>query len=55
MQAVKSYFVKKFSLKPGSDEDPRLLSSRVKNGIIYCIALVACTAGFSSTIYFPGK
>ncbi|OAD07841.1 hypothetical protein MUCCIDRAFT_135793 [Mucor lusitanicus CBS 277.49] len=39
---------------PPVDTDPRLLPPRVKTGIVACVSLVACTAGFASTIYFPG-
>lgn len=51
---IKNYFWKRCEISPVVEEDPRLLSNRVKSNIISCAALVACTGGFSSTIYFPG-
>ncbi|KAF7732041.1 hypothetical protein EC973_007146 [Apophysomyces ossiformis] len=41
-------------LRPPVEEDPRLFGPRKKGLILACCALVACTGGFSSTIYFPG-
>lgn len=52
---IRSYFRERMALKPPVLEDPRLLDPKIKSGIVACISLVACTGGFSSTIYFPGK
>lgn len=41
-------------IRPPVDEDPRLLSTRMKSIILVALALCAGSAGFSSTIYFPG-
>ncbi|CAO0791641.1 unnamed protein product [Mucor circinelloides] len=54
MTKLKTYFKQKCMFAPLVDADPRLLPPRVKTGIVACVALVACTAGFASTIYFPG-
>ncbi|OBZ81570.1 MFS antiporter QDR2 [Choanephora cucurbitarum] len=51
---IRSYFRERMALKPPVLEDPRLLDPKIKSGIVACISLVACTGGFSSTIYFPG-
>lgn len=52
---IKSYLKKRCMIKPPVETDPRLFNPRKKTGIVACISLVACTAGFSSTIYFPGN
>ncbi|CAO0795331.1 unnamed protein product [Mucor circinelloides] len=52
--SIKKFLKKRCLISPPVDSDPRLLPDRMKNGIVACVALVACTAGFSSTIYFPG-
>lgn len=52
---LKSYLKRKCILAPPVDTDPRILPPKVKNRIVASVALVACTAGFASTIYFPGK
>lgn len=54
MTKLKTYFKQKCMFAPLVDADPRLLPPRVKTGIVACVALVACTTGFASTIYFPG-
>lgn len=51
----KRYLKSRMALRPPVDEDPRLLSDRMKSVILGLLALCACTPGFSSTIYFPGK
>ncbi|RCI01818.1 hypothetical protein CU098_005540 [Rhizopus stolonifer] len=51
---IKHYFKKRSAFRPPVEEDPRLLDPKIKSRIVACISLVACTGGFSSTIYFPG-
>ncbi|KAI8984509.1 major facilitator superfamily domain-containing protein [Mycotypha africana] len=51
---IKLYIRKKFAIRPPVNEDPRLYSPRFKSLIVACVSLVACTGGFTSTIYFPG-
>lgn len=41
-------------IRPPIDEDPRLFSTGTKGIILVALALCASSAGFSSTIYFPG-
>lgn len=53
--SIKKFLKKRCLISPPVVSDPRLLPDRMKNGIVACVALVACTAGFSSTIYFPGN
>lgn len=45
----------RFLIRPPVDKDPRLLSTSMKGFILVVLALTATSAGFSSTIYFPGK
>lgn len=45
----------RFLIRPPVDEDPRLLRSSMKGFVLVVLALTAASAGFSSTIYFPGK
>lgn len=52
---IKTYFKKRCLIKPPVETDPRLFSPGKKTSIVACISLVACNAGFSSTIYFPGN
>ncbi|KAG0169424.1 hypothetical protein DFQ28_003683 [Apophysomyces sp. BC1034] len=52
--SIKSSILSRLVLRPPVEEDPRLLSSKQKTIILLCLALVASTPGFSSTIYFPG-
>jgi hypothetical protein len=51
---IKKALKSKLLLRPSVDSDPRLLGSRKKGIVLICLALCACTAGLSSTIYFPG-
>ncbi|KAG0754395.1 hypothetical protein G6F57_013279 [Rhizopus arrhizus] len=51
---IKKAIKSKLLLRPSVDSDPRLLGSRKKGIVLICLALCACTAGLSSTIYFPG-
>lgn len=51
----KSTLKSKLSVKPPVNSDPRFLKRTTKGIILLCLALCASTAGFSSTIYFPGK
>ncbi|CAO3667687.1 unnamed protein product [Rhizopus stolonifer] len=51
---VKTVLKSKILLKPPVDTDPRLHTTRRRGVILFCLALCACTPGFSSTIYFPG-
>ncbi|KAG2194278.1 hypothetical protein INT46_000046 [Mucor plumbeus] len=52
--SIKNFFKRRCLISPPVESDPRFLPASIKNGIVACVALVACTAGFSSTIYFPG-
>jgi hypothetical protein len=53
--SIKNFFKRRCLISPPVESDPRFLPASIKNGIVACVALVACTAGFSSTIYFPGE
>ncbi|KAI8370789.1 major facilitator superfamily domain-containing protein [Choanephora cucurbitarum] len=50
----KSLLKSRLAIKPPVESDPRQFSSRTKGSILFCLALIASTPGFSSTIYFPG-
>lgn len=52
---LKSVLISKLSFKPPVTQDPRTFGSKTKNVILICVGLCASTAGFASTIYFPGK
>ncbi|KAI9023811.1 major facilitator superfamily domain-containing protein [Phycomyces nitens] len=49
----KHYFLSRFLISPPVENDPRSLSSRKKSTILFCLAILVSTGGFSSTIYFP--
>ncbi|KAI9488784.1 major facilitator superfamily domain-containing protein [Zychaea mexicana] len=51
---LKHVLISRLSIRPPVDEDPRLLSSRVKAIVLVILAMCAASSGFSSTIYFPG-
>lgn len=51
---VKAVLKSRLLLKPPVDTDPRLHTTKRRGVILFCLALCACTPGFSSTIYFPG-
>lgn len=51
---MKRYLKSQLRIRPPVDSDPRLLSRGWKALILVIISLAATTAGFSSTIYFPG-
>lgn len=51
---TKRFLKSRLLIQPPVDSDPRLLSRGSKALILVIIALAATTAGFSSTIYFPG-
>lgn len=55
IEKIRLYFKKRCLIQPPVEGDPRLLTPKIKTGIVACVSLVACTAGFSSTIYFPGN
>ncbi|CAO3626074.1 unnamed protein product [Mucor fragilis] len=52
--SLKSALLSKLSIKPPVTQDPRTFGSTTKGVILVCIGLCAGTAGFASTIYFPG-
>ncbi|KAI9027644.1 major facilitator superfamily domain-containing protein [Phycomyces nitens] len=54
MGSIKHALQSRLSWKPPVEGDPRLLGSKTKGIIIFCLAICASTSGFSSTIYFPG-
>ncbi|KAI8136917.1 major facilitator superfamily domain-containing protein [Fennellomyces sp. T-0311] len=54
MSAIKRVLISRLSVRPPVNEDPRLLSSRMKGLILVIMAMCAASSGFSSTIYFPG-
>jgi hypothetical protein len=51
---LKSVLISKLSFKPPVTQDPRTFNSKTKSVILICVGLCASTAGFASTIYFPG-
>ncbi|EPB84171.1 hypothetical protein HMPREF1544_09093 [Mucor circinelloides 1006PhL] len=52
--SLKSALASKLSIKPAVTQDPRTFGSKTKGVILVCVGLCASTAGFASTIYFPG-
>ncbi|KAK4515879.1 uncharacterized protein ATC70_010837 [Mucor velutinosus] len=52
--SIKSVLISKLSIKPPVTQDPRTFGTKTKGIILVCIGLCAGTAGFASTIYFPG-
>ncbi|KAI8975051.1 major facilitator superfamily domain-containing protein [Mycotypha africana] len=54
MTSFTNYLKSRLLWRPPVEADPRELSKRHKLAILVCLALCGSTAGFASTIYFPG-